>query len=141
MSTFETRLDSFPTGWRPAVGDTLIGTVTEVSTRESEFGGAYPLVVVATEDGDEVAIHGFHAVLKNELARLRPKEGDKMGVKYHGKDDKGGYERYRVIIERAEPDEWSAPDWDRMTEPVIEPDPTSNKSWAKPSDESADAAL
>jgi len=137
VSTFETRLDSFPTGWRPEIGDALVGTVTEISTRESEFGGDYPLVVVATEDGDEIAIHGFHAVLKNELARLRPREGDKLGIKYHGRDVKGGYERYRVIIDRA--DGWSAPDWDRMTEPV--PDPTGEKSWAKPSDESTDAAL
>jgi hypothetical protein len=35
-------------------------------------------------------------VLANELARIAPKIGDQVGVKYVGKDPDKGYHRYRV---------------------------------------------
>ncbi len=133
---FEDRLNHFPEGWKPKVGDSLIGTVAEVSTRDSDYGGEYPVVVIETEDGREIAIHAFHTVLKNELARLRPREGDKLGVKCHGRDG-GEYEKYRVLLERAEPEEAPAPDWTGMAEP----DPDVQRDWSEPSDDSADAAL
>lgn len=128
---FEERLDRFPEGWRPKAGDKLIGNIVEISARESEYGGTYPLVIVSTEDGREVAIHGFHAVLKNELARLRPKTGDKLGVRYHGRDA-AGWEKYRVLLERTEPEDAPAPDWAAMTEAGTAP-----QDWSEPAPEVA----
>jgi hypothetical protein len=46
-----------------------------------------------------VAVHGFHTVLKRELARLRVKEGERIAINYFGKSDRG-YESYRVLTER-----------------------------------------
>jgi hypothetical protein len=103
------RLESSAEAWKPEPGDKLIGTVVEVDERTSDYG-AYPLLIVETDAGDEVACHAFHTVLKNELARKRPVAGDTIGIVYRGRDADRGYEMYRVVIERATPQE-PAVDW------------------------------
>lgn len=80
--------------WKPEPGEKIAGIVTEISEREGTFG-RYPIVTLRTEDG-EFAVHAFHEVLQNELARLAPKPGDMLGIKYAGKDEERGYHRYRV---------------------------------------------
>ncbi len=67
-----------------------------------------------TDDGIEFVWHGFHTVAKNELARQKPRVGDKLAVKYFGRDAKGAYEKYRVVVVHAEPQEEKTPDWERM---------------------------
>jgi len=108
------RLESFAEGWRPKPGEKLIGVITEVDERESDFGnGRYPVITVASDDGREVALHGFHTVLKGELAKKRPAVGDRIGVAYFGRS--GGerpYERYRLIVEKPNPE--GGVDWDAV---------------------------
>jgi hypothetical protein len=84
----------FAQAWRPSPGDKLVGEVVEISSREGAYG-EYPIVTLRTDTGDW-AIHAFHEVLGNELARVAPKIGDRIGVKYSGKDPEKGYHRYRV---------------------------------------------
>lgn len=113
--SMEDRLDKgFAQGWRPEVGDKITGTITEISEMESQFGGTYPIVVVATDNGDEVAVHAFHTVLKANIARQRPQVGDRIGIKYFGRDEHKGYENYRVVVERAQPGQAAEPNWDAM---------------------------
>ena len=109
----EDRLDHYPEAWKPEPGDKILGKVVSITALESRFGGSYPLVEIVTGDDKEFAVHAFHAVLKGELARLKPKPGDQLGIKYLGRDDKVAYERYRVLIERAEPSSETV-DWDSV---------------------------
>ena len=109
----EEQLDQNRQAWMPEAGDKLIGRVVEVDMLESRFGGSYPFVVLETDDGEQVAVHGFHAVLKGELARKRPKVGDRLGIKFLGQGAKVDYLGYTVRIERAEP-ETSTVDWDAV---------------------------
>jgi hypothetical protein len=100
LNSLNDRLDFFPEAWRPNPGEKLIGTVVDLSTRESEYSpDPYPIIHVATERGEELCVHGFHTVLKSELEKLQPRIGDRIGIAYHGRSDRG-YERYRVIVER-----------------------------------------
>ena len=95
-STLEEQLDTrFAPAWRPEPGDKLVGTVTELTERDGAYG-PYPIITLRQEDGEELAIHCFHGVLQSELARIAPKHGDELGVKYSGKDPEKGYHRYRV---------------------------------------------
>ena len=95
-SSLEERLDAeFAPAWRPSPGDKLVGTVTELSERDGAYG-AYPIVTVRQADGKELAVHAFHEVLQSELARIAPKHGDEIGIKYQGKDSERGYHRYTV---------------------------------------------
>jgi len=113
--SLEDQLDTEPAkGWKPIAGDKIVGTIVGIDERISTYGGTYPVVELETDAG-RVAVHAFHTVLKKELAKLRPVAGDKLGIKYLGRDAKSGnYENYRVVLERADPSTAPAPDWDAM---------------------------
>jgi hypothetical protein len=78
---------NYAEGWRPEEGDTLIGTVTDVSIGRSNFGGSYPIVTVQPDDGTaEVAVHGFHAALRARFMELQPEPGERIGIKFVAKE-------------------------------------------------------
>lgn len=115
--TMEERMNApDPEGWRPEVGDVVIGEIDEVTTGNGDFG-EYPLLIIEKGDGSYVAVHAFHSVLKNELNSLAPSVGDTIGVKYLGPTEpKGGlkkgmsaYESYRVRLDRKSPAGSSVP--------------------------------
>lgn len=96
MNNLHDALDTqFAPAWRPAPGEKLVGTVVELGERDGPYG-MYPILTVRQADGDELAVHAFHGVLQSELARIAPKHGDELGIKYEGKDQEKGYHRYRV---------------------------------------------
>ena len=112
MRSLEERLDTFAEAWRPKTGDKLIGTVVDLDERESEYDEEpYPIVTVRTDDGQELAFHGFHTVARNELAKQRPRVGERIGIAYHGVPEGRKYEAYRIIVERDEPRDL---DWNRF---------------------------
>lgn len=93
--------DGFAEAWKPEPGNKLIGIVTELDERENDYG-TYPIVTVQTDDGQELAFHAFRTVARNELAKQRPKVGDRIGIKYEGKPPGKEYELYRVKVERVD---------------------------------------
>ena len=103
------RLDTTAEAWKPEPGDKIVGEVIDVDSRTTEFG-TYPIVTLRTDEWEELAIHGFHTVLKREFSKARPEVGDRIGVKYLGKHERG-YESYRVVRERAH---GAALDWDAI---------------------------
>lgn len=107
--------------WRPEPGDVVIGEVVEVQERRGFAERPYPVVTVRTEANEYVAVHGFHTVLKEELAKLAPRPGDRLGVAYHGLVEKNEsrYELYRVALERAGADQ-PEPDWDAIARDAAE---------------------
>ena len=110
--SLEDRLDTFAEAWRPKAGDKLIGTVVDLDERESEYDEEpYPIVPVRTDDGQELAFHGFDTVARNELAKQRPRVSERIGIAYHGVPEGRKYEAYRIIVERDEPQEL---DWSRF---------------------------
>lgn len=113
MATILDRLEKDPEPWKPDPGDTLVGKVLEIEERVTEYG-PYPCVTVEQADGTEVLFHAFHTVAKNELAKKAPRPGDEIGIKYLGRDNELKYERYRVIVEHAEPVASVEPDWSAM---------------------------
>lgn len=102
--------------WIPEPGDVLAGTIVEVSSTDGGYG-LYPIVVVATKDGKTLAFHAYHTVAKNEVARQRPAPGDAFACKYFGKgvgrDGKTEFYKYRVIVEKAVPEEQQV-NWDAI---------------------------
>jgi hypothetical protein len=107
------RLSQEREAWRPAAGEQLVGTVLSITERESNYGGTYPLLVVATDDGRALDVHAFESVLLDELAKLRPRVGERIGIAYLGKHEERGYHRYRLVVDR---DAQPSVDWDRYGE-------------------------
>lgn len=87
-------------GWLPEVGDTLVGIVTSVSEAHNAEYGNYPLYEV--DNGSEIIqVHAFHTVLKNALERKNVEAGDKVAVRYLGRDsDKRDMGLYRVAVKK-----------------------------------------
>jgi hypothetical protein len=123
--------------WRPGAGDILRGTVTEISEYHGGGYGSYPIVTVKLDEdcragntehkaGDEIAIHAFHTVLRNELARLDVQVDESIAVLYGGKqrtrDGSTNYEGYRVRCPDRTPKRfnWGDGDGDPMTPDDLE---------------------
>lgn len=90
-------------GWKPAPGETLSGTVVDLYDSSPGEYGEYPIMEVATNDGEIIAVHAFHTTLKSALERRKPKVGDRIGLRYEGRTTSGGfgdkgYESYRMIV-------------------------------------------
>ena len=103
--------------WKPEPGDKLVGEVVELGERDGGYG-TYPIVVIEPEGGEPSAVHAFHDVLRNELARVAPRIGDVMAIRYDGKQaGERGYHRYKVVSGRA-----SAFNWDKFGD-VSHPEP------------------
>jgi hypothetical protein len=85
----------FAPAWRPAPGDKLVGMITELTERQGTFG-KYVIVTVRTDSGEELAVHAFHEVLANELARVAPEIRDPIAIKYLGRHPEKDYHQYRV---------------------------------------------
>lgn len=116
--TLDERLDSTAEAWKPGPGDKLTGVIVDVDSRTTEFG-TYPILTVVADDGREVAVHAFHTVLKNELAKRAPRIGERIGLKYLGKSEKG-YEAYRVVWSDLVPPDWAAIGVQAEAEAVLE---------------------
>jgi hypothetical protein len=111
MSAFEDRLnEAYAPAWRPAAGDTLVGTVVALGERQGEFE-PYPIITVETDGGQQFAFHAFHTVAKSELAAQKPRIGERVGVKYIGQiasqGGRGKYHGYRIIVDRPMTLDWS----------------------------------
>lgn len=107
MSTsFEERLEQGNApAWRPDKedADLLVGEVISIDRGQSEYE-PYPILTIAREsDGTELAVHGFHSVLKNELMKQQPQVGERIGIKYLGEITTGQrpYIGYRVKVDRS----------------------------------------
>jgi len=106
----------FPRSWVPSESDpSIVGEFRRLEQGTTAYGPAR-IVVIRTKDGAERSIWLFHAVLKNEFSRVRPKVGELVAIRYLGKKQGAAgqsYEAYRVIAQRDE----GAPDWDALDSP------------------------
>lgn len=105
-------LTDLPEGWKPEPGDKVVGKVVGLQKGWSDYTDSYyPIVVIHDEVTDEpMTVHGFHFVLKDRLASLRPRLGErigiKMGDKIPSKDGKRSIQTYTVKIDGRTEDIW-----------------------------------
>jgi hypothetical protein len=106
MTTLEERLDSFPEPWKPTTaGEKLIGELTDVDMRDSEYGEPYPILTVLSEaDGQEYAWHAFHTMARNAVAKKKPQIGEIIGIVYAGVGEAqpgmNAPVRWRLLVDR-----------------------------------------
>ena len=86
-------------GWRPEPGDTVAGEVVDINETNGGYGPYY-ILTIHDGHGEEVDVHAFHTVLRNELARRNVQIGDSLEITYLGRVSggrgAGGYDHYRV---------------------------------------------
>jgi hypothetical protein len=100
-----------PETWQSAPGDELIGTVVRyerVDTRNGEKIVAH----IRPDDGSPVVAIWLGTVLMSEFKRLRPRPGERVGVKRHedGRSKAGHvYQVWSVIVDRPDEQQEKAP--------------------------------
>ncbi len=99
------RLDaSFPPAIVLEEGQSFIGTYLRLEQGYAEYRGPVWVMVLADEGGEERSLWLLHQALLNSLKRLRPKPGDRVGVKNLGKrKSQAGtnYNDWRVVVDRS----------------------------------------
>ncbi len=97
-------------GWQPNPGDMMTGTCIEIDDADAGGFGVYPLLTIEKDNGEVVAVHCFHEVLKTRVQSLIDRgklvEGSRVGIVYQGKTaggNFGGYENYRFIVRTPPP--------------------------------------
>jgi len=103
--SFTDKLDQeFAPAWRPdqdGAKNPIVGTFLRMEQATTSYGACW--LMILDVDGDEIAVWLLHTVLKNELARAKPKPGEKVAIKYLGKKTSEGgtkYAAYRVAVDR-----------------------------------------
>lgn len=102
-----------PESWIPTEEDALlIGEFVRLEQGQTVRGPAW-IMILRTEDGCERSVWLLHTVLRNELARQRPRRGEVVLIRYDGrKANSAGqpYEAYQVLVDRQQP----VPSWDAV---------------------------
>lgn len=101
-------MTEFPEAWRPQPGDTICGPIVKIATAHGWQDRPYPIITLRTATLDreqDIAVHAFHEVLRNELAARSPQVGDVLTITFLGKHP-NGYHGYRVIGSER-PFDWS----------------------------------
>ena len=92
----------YPESWVPQPGDLIVGGVLRYEIGRTPYG-TNPIVVLRDEENDEErAVWLLHSVLLNAFKTLRPRVGERIGIKRLEDADKG-YRRYVLRADRPEP--------------------------------------
>jgi len=94
------RWDDFPPAWRPVPGEILVGTVEGYDTWEGKYGAVKVAFLRDAAGGALVGVYLSSTVLLEEFRKVRPRVGEKIGIRYLGKDEEKGYHKFKVMIER-----------------------------------------
>jgi hypothetical protein len=92
--------------WNPEVGEFLVAEFLRYESRYSKKMNSDVKVAVARElDTNKLwSIWLSREVLRSEFERKAPRDGDLIGVKYHGRkvnsDGSEGYHRYSLEVDR-----------------------------------------
>jgi hypothetical protein len=96
----------WPAAWRPEAGDILVGKVVRYDRGFTPYSEVRT-VTVEKDDGERVAVWLSSTVLLNEFAKQKPKPGERVGLKYLGMHPDRGYHRYKLVVDRDEPLEFT----------------------------------
>ena len=91
----------FPESWIPKVGDALTGVVLRYTSGPTDYG---PCPIVVLHDDATDAPRSFwllHTVARNKFSELKPRVGERVGIKRVADDAKKGYHRFVVRVDRA----------------------------------------
>jgi len=93
-----------PEPWEPEAGDSVLGEIEAISTREGDWG-PYTVVTLLDSNGDAWNVACWDTVCKNKVEELAPEVGDMIGFKFLGeKANKSGsatYKNWSVKLARA----------------------------------------
>jgi len=96
------REQTYPTAWCPRQpGEQIIGLIERYPKGADRITGKQVHIAwIATDGGERHSLWLNNAVLLNKFAELRPKPGERVGVRFLGPHPDKKYNCYRVVIDR-----------------------------------------
>jgi hypothetical protein len=91
--------NGWPEAWRPEPGDILVGIIDGYDVGHTAYGPVRT-VLLTQDTGGRVSVWLSSTVLLNLFEQHKPKPGERIGLKYLGKDENKGYHRYRLVVDR-----------------------------------------
>ena len=90
----------WPAAWIPEPNAVLVGVVEHYDEGFSHYGPVRTVIVRDEQTGERVSVWLSSTVLLNLFEARKPKIGERIGLKYLGKDVHKGYHRYHLVVER-----------------------------------------
>lgn len=112
----------YPPSWKFQQGEVIVGEILAYSQASTNYGPAWVCLIEEEERG-KLAIWLTSTVLVDLFKKLKPKVGERIGLRCLGKHREKDYWRFVLKVDREEPQE---PDfgaiqaWDR---PLSEDEP------------------
>jgi hypothetical protein len=103
MKNLRDELDNWngwPEAWRPEPGDILVGRIDAYDVGHTNYGPVRTVLLTQEDTGERVSVWLSSTVLLNLFEQHKPKPGERIGLKYLGKDETKGYHRYRLVVDR-----------------------------------------
>ena len=94
--------DEWPPAWKPAPGEMLVGKVQRYAQGPTPYGWVHTVLVQEERTGDLWSLWLSSTVLLQQFQQQRPQPGERIGLKYQGKDFEKGYHKYRLLVDRPE---------------------------------------
>jgi len=94
--------EDWPPSWKPDVGEALVGNVISYDRGFTQYGDVRTVIIKDEETGERKSLWLNTKVLLDLFNRLKPKPGERIGLKYLGKEETKGYHRYHMIVDRPE---------------------------------------
>jgi hypothetical protein len=74
--------------WMPEKGDILVGEVVGLRMGNDNGYGTYPVVIYKQDDGEFIALHAFHTLIREQLREAKTVIGKRQMIAYDGKKRK-----------------------------------------------------
>jgi hypothetical protein len=131
--------------WIPAEpGETLEGELIEVRAGWSDYREReYPILVVRSEEGEELTFHAFRSVPHREVIEKQPLPGERIRIAYLGpgraKQGRSAPELYRLTVEGRSAEESARRTYARLAggrrEPATAPEQPAGTPEAGPDED------
>jgi hypothetical protein len=93
--------DEMPPSWKPVPGEVLVGVVEGYDRYQGQYGEYRVCLLREATENSLLTVYLSSTVLWNEFAKIRPKIGETIGIKYLGKSEGNNpYHRYKVVVDR-----------------------------------------
>jgi hypothetical protein len=86
--------------WKPRPRDTLVGQVLIYDLFEGRFGTAHTVLIREVISGKIWRVWRTTTVLMQEFRRYKPRIGEAIGIRYHGRHPEKSYHRFKMWVDR-----------------------------------------
>jgi hypothetical protein len=94
--------DDGPPAWQPQPGEILAGVIDRYTISDTPKGLVRRVIVTEAQTGEQVSLRLASTCLLSLFAQYQPRPGERIDVRYRWKAPEHAYQRWRLLMDRAE---------------------------------------